>query len=109
MHDTEFNQKLAQLCRERPDFSRRLAAEYKSLQKKEAGIYEDYMSWQALHKIMDRVPALLALLKETNQDLEDWQESQRFNSRLNTLTVCMMLCSFVPTPEENEAIRKSKR
>jgi hypothetical protein len=76
MHDTEFNQKLAQLCRERPDFSRRLAAEYKSLQKKEAGIYEDYMSWQALHKIMDRVPALLALLKETNQDLEDWQESQ---------------------------------
>lgn len=80
MHDTEFQLKLAQLCRRNKGFARHLVSEIRRSKtaalSKKGEIYDDYMSWQALHKIIDRAPELLELLKTSGQDLEDWQETQ---------------------------------
>jgi len=74
MDDTDFKKALRELCERRPDFRKKLAAEVKTV--REATIHDDYMSWQALHKLTDRAPQILKLLTEKGDDLEDWQETK---------------------------------
>jgi hypothetical protein len=77
MDHTEFTKRIRELCERRPDFRKKLAAEVRAesgMGDKRASIDDDYMSWQALHKVTDRAPQILELLRETGEDLEDWQE-----------------------------------
>lgn len=70
MDQTDFKKGIRELCERRPDFRKKLAAEL----KKTADIYDDYMSWEALHRMADQAPKLLELLQKNGEDLEDWQE-----------------------------------
>ena len=70
MDQTDFEKEIRELCEQRPDFRQKLAAEL----RKTADIYDDYMSWEALHKLADQAPKLLELLQKNGEDLEDWQE-----------------------------------
>jgi hypothetical protein len=74
MDHTDFKTAIRELCEKRPDFRKKLAAEVRSI--REAGIHEDYMSWQALLKVIDRAPDILEMLRDSGEDLEDWQETK---------------------------------
>lgn len=76
MHTTDLQGRLLRLCQEHPDFRRRLAREILSLvdRRKVAGIDDDYLSWQALHKMADQAPKVLEMLRDLGEDLETWQE-----------------------------------
>jgi hypothetical protein len=72
MDHTDFKAAIRDLCERRPDFRKKLAAEV----RREAGIHDDYMSWQALLKVIDRAPDILEMLRDSGEDLEDWQETK---------------------------------
>lgn len=77
MNHTNFKRDLRELCKRRPDFRKKLAAEVRIVGRaKSAAIHDDYMSWQALLKVTDQAPAILEMLGETGEDLEDWQETK---------------------------------
>lgn len=71
MNNTTLKKALKDLCDRNPGFRKKLA---RALHK--ATIHDDYMSWQALLKMKDRVPQILERLTETGEDLEDWQETK---------------------------------
>ena len=73
MDHTHFTKAVRELCKRRPDFRKKLAAE---VLRVEASIDDDYMSWQALLKVVDQAPAILKMLREGGEDLEDWQETK---------------------------------
>lgn len=76
MQAKDFKKRLLRLCRESPEFRRRLAKEVRvvAAESRTAGIDDDYMSWQALHKLADQAPRILEMLRDLGEDLEDWQE-----------------------------------
>jgi hypothetical protein len=72
MDHTDFQTAIRELCERRPDFRKKLAAQVRH----EAAIHDDYMSWQALLKVIDRAPDILEMLRNSGDDLEDWQETK---------------------------------
>jgi len=72
MDHTNFKTAIRDLCKRRPDFRKKLAAEV----RREGSIHDDYMSWQALLKVVDRAPDILDMLRDSGEDLEDWQETK---------------------------------
>lgn len=76
MPSTDLKSRLLQLCEKEPEIRRKLAAEVRRLnsRRRVAGIDDDYMSWQALHKLADQAPKILEMLRDLGEDLEDWQE-----------------------------------
>jgi hypothetical protein len=77
MDHTDFKTAIRDLCEKRPDFRKKLAAEVRPVREAaihEAAIHEDYMSWQALLKVIDLAPDILEMLRDSGEDLEEWQE-----------------------------------
>ena len=72
MKATDTTTALLRLCRENPEFQKRMAQEIGT--KKRAAVDRDYMVWQSLQKVMDLAPQVLELVRADLDGLEDWQE-----------------------------------
>lgn len=74
MENTELKEALRSLCRKRPGLREKLAAEVARDRRVLASMEPGYLVWQALHKMMDRVPELAALVHDDADELEEWQQ-----------------------------------
>ena len=95
MDNTNIKKALKSLCDRNPEIRKKLARALR-----EATIHDDYMSWQALLKMKDRVPQILERLTETGDDLEDWQETK---IQLAAEYLDAVYDSLMYSPEEHDA------
>jgi hypothetical protein len=57
-----------------PEFRKKLAHELREARSKRGALDRDYMVWQSLHKLTERAPQILDLMRSEPEDVETWHE-----------------------------------